>query len=62
MENTNRISILLSEKLNNILSELSELTGQPKTAIIQTAIIENSSDYLDLIATLRKYNKPKKKH
>jgi len=62
MENNNRISILLSEKLNNILSELSELTGQPKTAIIQTAIIENSSDYLDLIATLRKYNKPKKKH
>ena len=62
MENTNRISILLSEKLNNILSELSELTGQPKTAIIQTAIIENSSDYLDLIVTLRKYNKPKKKH
>ena len=62
MENTNRISILLSEKLNNILSELSELTGQPKTAIIQTAIIENSSNYLDLIATLRKYNKPKKKH
>ena len=61
MENTNRISILLSPELSNILENLSGLTGQTKTSIIQGALVDKIPDYLELIKLIRQSPKAKKK-
>ena len=46
MENHNRISILLSSELAFILENLSNLTGQTKTSIIQSALVDKIPDYI----------------
>ena len=61
MEKPNRINILLSTELANILTKVSDLTGQPKTAIIQSALVDKVPDYLELINSLGKHSGKKRK-
>jgi len=61
MNKPNRISILLTPELESILTKVSDLTGQPKTSLIQSALAEKVSVYLELITQLNKPSGKKKK-
>ncbi len=61
MENSNRISILLSPELAFILENLSNLTGQTKTSIIQSALVDKIPDYIELTKLINQSSKAKKR-
>ena len=53
MRKYNRVALALNDELNDVLTELSGLTGAPKTTIITELLLDNIGSFHQVVSAIK---------